>query len=205
MFVTSEVCWSQWLQLLAGAQAEQKSFYRRLRGNAQCVFNDNISGHSSGSWGDCCMSPIPDNSSLSGSCQVWFLNPTARAWTSGIECLSRAVVAPRLMGVLQRVNWTWHAKRSYIDRAWIVLTSGDVTPRGGSNKGNETLYDSPRYIPTSEVNRIRLQTGLCYTSLRRCSSQAWSTVSCRFLALHLLSFIILHQETWDSTGLIWLV
>ena len=43
--------------------------------------------------------------------QVWFLNPTSRAWTSGIECLSRAVVAPRLMGVLQCVNRTWHAKR----------------------------------------------------------------------------------------------
>ena len=49
--------------------------------------------------------------------QVWFLNPTARAWTSGIECLSRAVVAPRLMGVLQCVNRTWHAKRSY--RLWV--------------------------------------------------------------------------------------
>jgi len=34
VLVTSEVCWSQWLQVLAGARAEQNSFSRRLQGNA---------------------------------------------------------------------------------------------------------------------------------------------------------------------------
>ena len=126
--------------------------------------------------------------------QVWFLNPTARAWTSGIECLSRAVVAPRLMGVLVWIGLDM--PKDHIDSGWIVLTSGDVTPRCGSNKGIETLYDSPRYIPKSEVNRIHLQTGLCYTSLRRCSSQAWSRVSCRFLALHPSSSIL--HNPWSS-------
>ena len=50
VFVTSEVCWSHWLQLLAGARAEQKSFYRRWWGNAYSMC--------SGTWGDCCMSAI---------------------------------------------------------------------------------------------------------------------------------------------------